>query len=187
MNRQLQSGNFPLAGVSHSEEHDRRMMDAARMSELFHAHCAQLVLYARQWLDRAASEDVVQEAFIRLMSQKVEPTNAKAWLFTTVRNEAISQTRSRIRRRRHEQREPGLQWFDANVDEAIDGAAAAQALQSLPVQQREAIVLRIWGQMTLKEAAEVSGLSLSTLFDHYRAGLSALRRKMGAVCQKNMK
>jgi RNA polymerase sigma factor (sigma-70 family) len=178
------SGKKVVAGVLQRKEHVQRMIDAERLSKLFHAHAAQLTLYA-QWLDAGAGEDVVQEAYIRLMSQKVEPENVKGWLFTTVRNEAISQTRSLIRRRRHERSDPRSQWFEPTVADAIDATAATEALQSLPAAQREVIVLRIWGQMTLKEVAEITGSSISTLFDQYRAGLTALRQKMGAPCHNN--
>jgi RNA polymerase sigma-70 factor (ECF subfamily) len=179
------SGKHRLAGVLQRKEHVQRMIDAERLSKLFHAHVAQLTLYARQWLDAGAAEDVVQEAYIKLMSQKIEPANAKGWLFTTVRNEAISQTRSLMRRRRHEQGDARSQWFERTDGDAMDATAATEALQSLPAAQREVIVLRIWGQMTLKEAAEITGSSTSTLFDQYRAGLTALRQRMGVPCQNN--
>src|SRR6185437_14034525 len=137
-----------MAGVLRKEGTSQRMIDAERLANLFKAHAAQLTLYARQWHDRAAAEDVVQEAYIRLMSQRVEPANVKAWLFKTVRNEAISQARSTERRRRRETHDPRQQWFDPNEAEPMDAVVASEALQSLLVSQREVIVLRIWGQMT---------------------------------------
>src|SRR4051812_17219659 len=103
------------------------MIDSQRLSQLFDAHAAPLALYARQWLDRAGAEDVVQEAYLRLLSQIAEPVNVKAWLFTTVRNEAISQTRSSARRRRREQDRPRDDLFESDRAEMLDGAAAAEA------------------------------------------------------------
>jgi RNA polymerase sigma-70 factor (ECF subfamily) len=162
------------------------MPNPATLTELFAAHAGPLVLYARQRLDRSLAEEVVQEAFVRLMSQRMEPRNAKAWLYRTVRNEAISQHRSRTRR---EQRErvaaPKESWFEPDDGGEIDGAAAREAVQTLPSEQREAIVLRIWGQLTLKEIAAVSGSSTSTVFDQYRAGLRALRKKLEVPCKTN--
>ncbi|MDB5300361.1 MAG: polymerase sigma factor, sigma-70 family [Phycisphaerales bacterium] len=161
------------------------MIDPAQLSEWFEAYCAPLTLYARQWLDRAAAEDVVQEVYVRLMSQPVTPANVKAWLFKAVRNEAISQSRSTLRRRKREQNLPGAreEWFETSASDLIDGAAARKAMESLPPPQREVIVLRIWGQMTLKEAAAVTGSSISTVFDQYRAGLKTLRERMSAPCK----
>lgn len=157
------------------------MIEAVRLSALFDAHAAQLVLYARQWLDRQAAEDVVQEAYVRLMLQIAEPHNAKAWLFTTVRNEAISQVRSALRRRQREQDVTRPDWFVPG-SEMLDARAAQDAMQSLPQPQREAIVLRIWGQLTLREIGSIMGCSISGVFEHYRAGLAALREQMGVTC-----
>ena len=64
------------------------------MATWFDAHAASLILYARQWLDRSAAEDAVQEVFLRLLALRGrEPANVRAWLFASVRNEAISQQR----------------------------------------------------------------------------------------------
>ncbi|HEX4795067.1 MAG TPA: sigma-70 family RNA polymerase sigma factor [Humisphaera sp.] len=164
------------------------MIDRAILADLFDRHAAQLVLYARQWLDRALAEDAVQEIYVRLAQQRTPPANPKAWLYRATRNQAISLSRSSRRRQRHEEfaatDEP---WFEPDAPGWIDGAAARAAMESLPDSQREVIVLRIWGQMTLKEIATVTGSSTSTVFDQYRAGLTALRTAMGANCENPRK
>ena len=61
----------------------------ATLGRMYDAYGAALVLYARQWLDdRSAAEDVVQEAFVRLVAQPALPRNARAWLYAVVRNGA---------------------------------------------------------------------------------------------------
>jgi RNA polymerase sigma-70 factor (ECF subfamily) len=162
------------------------MTDWGPCNRLFAAHAARLVLYARQWLDRSVAEDVVQEAFIRLLEQRKHLENPKAWLYRTVRNGAISQLRSHRRRleREHNSAADEL-WFEPHGNHWLDGASARAALEALPHAQREVIVLRIWGQMTLKEVAAVSGSTTSTVFDQYRAGLVALRKSMGVSCNRN--
>src|SRR5688500_2445704 len=115
------------------------MMDPARLAEAFEAHGAALALYARQWLDPAAAEDVVQEVFVRLMNQPREPANLAAWLFRCVRNGAIAFARSGARRRRREAlaATPSAAWFEPRGDDRIDAAAAQAALAGLPPAQRE--------------------------------------------------
>ena len=163
------------------------MIDPERLSALFAAHAAQALLYARQWLDRTAADDIVQEVFVRLMLQDAVPTNVRAWLFKAVRNEAISQARSSARRRRREQELTRQQWFAPASLESADAAMAAEVLQSLPPAQREVIVLRIWGQMTLKEVAAITGTAISSVFDQYRAGIGGLRERMGESCHNRNK
>jgi len=162
------------------------MLDPAELTGWFEAHAAPLVFYARQWLDRGAAEDVVQEAFVRLMLQTRPPGSVKAWLYRTVRNEAISLWRS-TRRRHDRERERAVPeiFFEPHHGDPIDAEAAAAALRQLPESQREVMVLRIWGAMTLKEISLLIGSPLSTVFHHYQEGLRVLREKMGVSCQTN--
>ena len=153
-------------------------MDAANqatLSRLLDEHGASLVLYAQQWCH--VPEDVVQEAFVRLMRQRPLPENTVGWLYRVVRNEAVSASRSSGRRARHEaaagsKREP---WFKSAGDDAIDASAAVAALESLPIEQREAIVLRYVADLSLSEVAAVLGIPEGTAKSHIFRGLAKLR------------
>lgn len=162
-------------------------IDPGDLSRWFEGYGTLLVLYARQWLEAGQAEDAVQDVFVRLISQPRPPECAKAWLFRSVRNAAISRLRSRRRRHRRRQRlaEDLPRWFDPRPDDLLDAEAVQAALASLPAGQREAIVLRIWAGMTLRETADVTGQPISTVFSRYRAGLAALRQRMETPCKKN--
>jgi RNA polymerase sigma-70 factor (ECF subfamily) len=161
------------------------MIDPADVRDWFEAHAAPLVLYARQWLTGVIAEDVVQEVFVRLMSQRHPPDNVKAWLYRSVRNEAISQWRSTHRRRDRElAAASGARWFEPAHDDAIDAGLAAELIRQLPAEQRESLVLRIWGGLTLAEISMITGSPLSTVFHHYQQGLRAVRKQMGVTCEK---
>ncbi len=157
----------------------------AQLGSLFDSLAAALVLYARQWLDRPAAEDVVQEAFIGLMTSGAAPIDAKAWLFRAVRNAALNRLRADRRRERHEaeSRTPRARWFDPGSSDLLAPAVVQAALAALPLEQREVIVLRVWAQMTLDQVGELLDQPLSTLASRYRAGLAALRRKLEVACQ----
>ncbi len=146
-----------------------------------------LVLYARQWLDPAEAEDVVQEAFASLIVQPREPASPQAWLFRVVRNASLHAVRSRRRRRRHEAARAGHSngWFHADVTQPLDGRIAEAALRRLEPDQREVIVLRIWGQLAWREIAELTGRPTSTLFSQYERGLKSLRERLESSCPKN--
>ena len=73
-------------------------MDPSKLAGWFDALAPGLVLYARQWLPAAAAEDVVQDAFVRLMAEPREPTNLKAWLYLPTRRAALDAARSGRRR-----------------------------------------------------------------------------------------
>jgi RNA polymerase sigma-70 factor (ECF subfamily) len=152
------------------------------LGRLVDEHAAALVLYARQWC--SAAEDVVQEAFLKLVAQRPPPANAVPWLYRVVRNAAVSAARAERRRRRHEtaaaERAPA--WFAAAEATALDVAAATGALRALPLEQREVIVAHLWGGLTFEQIAELAGCSSSTAHRWYAAGLSALRERLRVPC-----
>ncbi|OHB72685.1 MAG: hypothetical protein A2V70_06270 [Planctomycetes bacterium RBG_13_63_9] len=161
-------------------------VDPQLLTRLLDEHGPALVLYAQQWCQ--TPEDVVQEAFLRLMRQSAVPENVVGWLYRVVRNGAISASRSARRRLRREAAvaQSGEPWFEASDAARLDVAAATAALRELPIEQRETIVARLWGGLSLREIAELTGSSTSTAHRWYEAGLAALRERLGAACpEKN--
>ncbi len=152
------------------------------LSRLLDEYSAALVLYAQQWCD--SPEDVVQEAFIRLMRQQPMPHNVVGWIYRVVRNEAISQSRSLGRRVWHEAAAGAVRkaWFKPTNDDTLDGAAAVVALESLPIHEREVIVLRLWSGMSFEEISDLTGKSTSTAHRWYESGLTALRKNWSEPC-----
>jgi RNA polymerase sigma-70 factor (ECF subfamily) len=162
-------------------------MDVENLGRCFESYGAGLALYGRQWLDPSDAEDVVQEAFIKLMKQNIVPDNVKAWLYCLVRNEAITRLRQR---QRHQNRTSDVEfmqtsWFEREPSNPLDADSAQKALSALPDDLREVVVLRIWGEMTLKEMATVLALPLSSVFHKYQTAMEALRKKMEASCRTN--
>jgi RNA polymerase sigma factor (sigma-70 family) len=157
------------------------------LTRLLDEHGAALVLYAQQWCD--TPEDVVQEALLRLIRQAETPLNVVGWVYRVVRNGALSAARSARRRGRHEAAAAhrGEPWFAPAHGERLDAAAATAALKQLPIEQREAIVARLWSGLTLEQIAELTGASTSTVHRRYRAGLSALQERLGVGCPNRKK
>ena len=157
-------------------------MSPELLGHLLDHHAAALVLYARQWCH--APEDIVQEAFLKLVRQRPPPDKPVAWLYRVVRNEAIDAARAAKRRRRHEAEAASQRpaWFLPSRGSGLDAEAATEALQSLPPEQREAIVAHLWGGLTFDQIGELTGTSSSTAHRWYLAGLSALRARFHEPC-----
>jgi RNA polymerase sigma-70 factor (ECF subfamily) len=153
------------------------------LGQLFDEHAAALVLYARQWCDAPGAEDIVQDAFVALARQELEPDRPLAWLYRAVRNGAISAARQFRRRRRREERAadreavPDGSWFAA-TDNRIDAGHAARLLAELDGETREIIVARLWGGLTFEEVARLQGCSLTTAHRRYQAGLARLHARL---------
>ena len=154
---------------------------ADQLARLLSEHAAALALFAAQWTD--AADDCVQEALIRLAGQAHWPDNAVAWLYRVVKNQAINQARSGDRRRRHEGLASRLRQEACGAEEsAVDASSLAAALESLDAAQREVVVAKVWGKLTLEQIAEVVGSSKSAVHRRYEAALAALREKLGVTC-----
>jgi RNA polymerase sigma-70 factor (ECF subfamily) len=140
-----------------------------------------LILFARQWC--VAPEDIVQDAFLKLLGQSPPPRDVVAWLYKVVRNAALDAGKmDRRRQRREVAAARPVGWF---VEPDIDGLSAetaVAALQRLPDEQREVIVARLWGGLSFEQIAEVSGCSASTAFRRFGAGIDSLRQELGASC-----
>jgi RNA polymerase sigma-70 factor (ECF subfamily) len=151
-------------------------MQPRHLIQLIDEHSAALVLFARQWCD--GPEDAVQDAFCKLASITTPPDDAVAWLFRVVRNRAIDLGKSRRRRRNREQVVARPErWFAEPALGEIDSEEVMLALQELPDEQREVIVMRLWGEMTLEQIAATLGCSISTVHRRYEAGIAALQAR----------
>jgi len=156
-------------------------MRADSFVRLVDRHGPALILYARQWCD--APEDVVQEAFLKLVALGQTPRAVVPWLYRVVRNAALDVAKAARRRKRRESAVARPQpWFVEDEVDGLDAAAAVDALRLLPAEEREVVVARLWGGLSFEQIAEVASCSTSTAFRRYSAGLDALRKILGVPC-----
>lgn len=144
------------------------------VSWLLDEHGPALVLYAQQWCD--IPEDVVQESLMKLMAERPVPDNVVGWMYRVVRNTAVSASRAVKARSRHEQAAASQRhpWFQ-NSHDGSDTEFITARLASLPLEQREPIVLRMWSGLSFQQIAELVGVSTSTAHRHYQQGIERLR------------
>lgn len=138
-----------------------------------------LLLFARQWVRSAAdAEDIVQEAFVKFWRRNHSIDN-RALLYATVRSIALDFIRRDSRRARREQiayaeaaesTEPEFRFEDETQ------MALAAALERLPHDQREVVVMKVWNELTFAEIAEALGISQNTAASRYRYALSGLKK-----------
>jgi len=128
--------------------------------------------YAR-WLTRndADAEDVVQDACLRAMRffSSLRHENARAWLLTIVRNTWYS----RASRRSLMSGEPSRATYQEPTDQSLDPeerllqqhtvARVRAALEQLPADYREVLLLREIEGLSYKEIAEVLSVPMGTV------------------------
>jgi RNA polymerase sigma factor (sigma-70 family) len=156
-------------------------MTPADIARLIDIYAAPLVLYARQWCGEP--EDVVQEAFLKLVRQQRPPGDPVAWLYRVVRNGALDVAKMARRRQQRESASARpVRWFVEPEVDGLDAETAVAALEHLGPEQREVIVARHWGGLSYEQIGEVAGCSASTAFRRYLAGVEELRKKLGVPC-----
>lgn len=149
-------------------------------SDLLKKHGTSLVLYARQWTGtHADAEEAVQNAFIRLWkSDGLDHDNPLPLLYLTTRSSAIDLVRSRDRRASRETAaaagSDGLCWFDSKLETAERDRAIEAALKALPMEQREVVVMKVWGELTFAEIASALDIPQNTAASRYRYALERL-------------
>lgn len=141
-----------------------------------------LLLFARQW-DETLAEDVVQTAMMKFwqcFKGAEKPDNIAAWLFQTVRNELKYRIRQQKTDQKHLELHAGTRppWFLPSAETRLDAETVAEELARLPIELREVIVAKIWGDLSFEEIAELLGTSRSTAHRRYVDGLEQLRKKV---------
>jgi RNA polymerase sigma-70 factor (ECF subfamily) len=150
------------------------------VQDLYRDHGPALLGYAAAMLgDRSAAEDVLHMVFLKLMGSPQLPAEPRPYLFRAVRNAALNSRRARSRDVPLEEQ----RWLTGPAAPVEESLAVQQALAELPPEQREVVVMRIWGEMTFDEIAGVLDLPANTAASRYRYGLSKLR----AIMQVNVR
>ena len=155
-------------------------LEPAELADLIDRHASALRLWAGGRCD--SPEDVVQEAFCRLAALEPPPRRAAAWLYTAVRNLAVSHVRADVQRRRRERQTSAAQGHEPDPAAGLMNDELVREVERLDDPLREVLVAPIWGDLTLEEIASLCGISTATAFRRYEAALEQIRKQMGVKC-----
>jgi RNA polymerase sigma-70 factor (sigma-E family) len=129
--------------------------------------------------DRAVAEDLVQDAFARLVGRLEhlrDPGAFGAYLRRTIVNLATSHFRHRRVERAYLEREAATPSREGNPNEALDETMHAVVL-GLPKRQRAAIVLRFYEDLSDVQTAEILRCSAGTVRSLVSRGMKTLREE----------
>jgi RNA polymerase sigma-70 factor (ECF subfamily) len=72
-------------------------------------------------------------------------------------------------------------WFEPTPEGDERASRLEEAVVQLPSEQREVLVLKIWGELTFAQIAEQLGVSAHTAASRYRYTLERMRQNLNAV------
>lgn len=153
------------------------------LTALYVAEYSRLLKLAALLVDDLGScEEIVQEAYLKVHAALLGPKTrlreedrALAYLRQTVVNLARSSLRRRMVARKHAPRPmPDAPSAEEGAYAQVERAAVVRALRDLPRRQREAVVLRYYGDLSEAAAAAVMGVSVGAVKSYTSRGLAAL-------------
>jgi RNA polymerase sigma-70 factor, ECF subfamily len=152
-------------------------LSAGDVRRLYDQYGPALVAYACGFVaDSASAEDIVHGVFVKLLhGQTAIPDSPAAYLYRAVRNAALNGRRNGSREARIEEAHLCFAHPSGSREAAL---ALQKALRELPEEQREVVVMRIWGGMTLEEVAAATDVSVNTASSRYRYALEKLRERL---------
>jgi RNA polymerase sigma factor (sigma-70 family) len=164
--------------------------DPQALWQIYASYRVDLVTLATGLLfDKSLAEDVVHEVFAKLVQHQTRIrmiSNLRGYLLRAVANTARNANRA-ARSRDPAQADPGTVGLRVIPSPEMQAIQAEQcrklpaALQQLPYEQREAVLLRHYANLRFKAIAKCQGTSVSTVQGRYRYGLEKLRSLLGGA------
>lgn len=163
----------------------RGRAEAGRFEQVVMPHLDAAYNLAR-WLVRnpADAEDNVQEAYLRAYKffAGYQGGDARAWLLKIVRNTCYSFLEKNRPAELSEEFDEKVHAVEAGPPDAettlvqsAESRMLREALEELPVNFREALILRELEGLSYKEIAEVTGLPMGTVMSSLARGRAKLR------------
>ena len=153
-------------------------------AELFNQFGSAVYAYALHMLAMPSqAEEILSETFLRICSRKDQyrsQGSPQAWVFTIVHRLCIDYLRAKARR--------------GNPTALPDSLASSQpsplavslhneqkrivveAIESLPAQQKEVVMLKTYGQLTFRQISDCLGIPLNTALGRMHSAIKLLSR-----------
>ena len=155
--------------------------DAARaVTEIYTTHYRSLVRLAVLLVrDVATAEEVVQDSFIAMHGawrRLRDPEKALSYLRQSVVNKSRSVLRHRMVVDKNAPKPaPDMPSAEQGALSLLERSAVIAALRTLPLRQREALVLKFYADLSEAQIATAMGISRGAVKSHTARGVAALR------------
>jgi RNA polymerase sigma-70 factor (ECF subfamily) len=171
-----------------------KAIDLARFEDLIlpHFHAAHNLA---RWLLRSSAdaEDMVQEATLRAWRSfgSFRGSDGRGWLLAIVRNTCFTWLRKNRRQERADEFDENVHSTEPDAPEperllvgSLDTRRVRDAVEGLPVEFREAIVLRELEGLSYKEIGDIAGVPIGTVMSRLARARKRLQITLTAPAQK---
>lgn len=144
-----------------------------RIAEAVTAYHAELYRFAAlRTGSRSDAEDIVQEAFLKLLTASGEIIHPRAYLYRSVANACCDLKR---RRTFHEPLKPDQPQEDPDPALREEAERLAARLDRIPPEQAEVIRLHTFASLRFTEIAEILDIPVTTVKSRFQYGIAKLR------------
>ncbi|MBQ7297226.1 MAG: sigma-70 family RNA polymerase sigma factor [Alistipes sp.] len=166
--------------------------DSSAISQLIERHSRRVRDYIRMMVkDRDLAEDIFQETFIKVVrvideGRYVDSGKFLSWVLRIAHNQVIDHFRSQKQDKSVSESDAGydvlgtLRFAEPTVEDRIVSEQIAEEVRGLvdllPEEQREVVRMRYYANLSFKEIAEQTGVSINTALGRMRYALINLRR-----------
>ena len=161
-----------------------RSGEADAFTALYERYHRLLYVLAYKYLkDRDASEDAVQQVFLKLWEARsfMEPNmNLRNYLYTMLKNLVLNEIRDRNSavEKNYEMAQCSSSYEDElfhKIEEKDMMSRLYEAIDRLPEQKRKVVWYKLRGNLRNQEIAERLGISIPTVKTHYAQAIKMLR------------
>jgi RNA polymerase sigma-70 factor, ECF subfamily len=159
---------------------DRIDRNFAEIEFLYRQYGAALLLFASAMTrERDRAQDVVHQVFLKFMEKGKlnRAEDKKAYLYACVRNAVLNERKLQDR---HKPLQTDSAWFSPPDRDVTGEQNLRRALVALPEEQREVVILHLWGELTFLQIGDLLSVSSNTAASRYRYALEKLRDLMSA-------
>ncbi len=133
--------------------------------------------------DKSAAQDALQETFIKVFenASTLRNNNLSSWLFVIARRSCINYIRNN---KRHDLFIEELFVSTSQDLDFVMKQHISQALQTLPISLREALILREFEGYSYQEIAEIIGIDISLAKVRVHRARIAMRKILAPIAQE---
>lgn len=168
-----------------SEQLSASSVSSLTVEQLYDLYATDILRFSYFYLgDRQKAEDVTQDVFIRLITNHpvLEPGHEKSWLLKVALNRCRDHWRSSWVRRMvlgH----PAFELFPApdQIGSLSDQAALAEAVNRLPPEFKEVVLLFYYQNFSVSEIASLLSIAEGTVSSRLNRARSRLKKDLEGV------
>ncbi len=172
--------------------------DKDAVNTIFERHRARVFNYIASMVgDRSTADDIFQETLLKAISsiergKYSDDGRFVSWLLRIAHNQVIDYFRANKRKREFAIEDSAMEVISNRGGEFDNGAEGKlikeqtakqiqQLVETLPIEQREVIVMRHFMNLSFKEIAEQTGVSINTALGRMRYALKNLRKEVDTL------